>query len=173
MPIIDDIDIGETNHLGTFNFDLPSVGDVTIPGLININVNIPSLMAHGLPSQGFTIAGSGIGALRIGGFGAPAASVDSVMIGRVHGDAFPVPNLTLSNLALPSASVADIVGQGIDSVATPFGNAPHLDLGCLDLTLKIKPRAEAHIDQLTISGLTASTSIGTIELHDVVAPTSC
>jgi hypothetical protein len=123
-----------------------------------------------LPSAGFTIAGLGVGALRVRGFGAPAASVESVNVGRVHGEAFPTPDMTLANLTLPSASVADIVSQGIDSVATPFGKAYHLDLGCLDLTLKIKPRAEAHIDQLIINGLTTSPSIGTIELHNVVAP---
>jgi hypothetical protein len=118
-----------------------------------------------LPSAGFTID-----AVRVRGFGAPAASVESVNVGRVHGEAFPTPDMTLANLTLPSASVADIVSQGIDSVATPFGKAYHLDLGCLDLTLKIKPRAEAHIDQLIINGLTTSPSIGTIELHNVVAP---
>jgi hypothetical protein len=45
-----------------------------------------------------------------------------------------------------------------------------MDLGCLDLTLRVNPTAEAHIDQLVISNVTASTSIGKIELHNVVAP---
>ena len=98
----------------------------------------------------------------------PAATVDSVTIGRLRGDATPLGQMALSNLALPSASVPDIVAQGVDSVATPRPKAFHLDLGCLDLTLKVNP--QAHIDQLVISNVRASTSIGRIELNNVVAP---
>jgi hypothetical protein len=190
------IDDSGTEDLGTPTFAC-NFGNLHVPGLENIKLDIASLSADNiaatanalsnlqlgaavaeqiqarnlkLPAQGFTIAGLGIGGLRLGGFGVPAASLDTVTIGRVHGDAFPTSDMTLNNLALPSASVADIVSQGIDGVATPLGKAYHLDLGCLDLLLKIKPRAEAQIDQLTINGLTASTSIGTIELHNVVAP---
>jgi hypothetical protein len=190
------IDEGGSEDLGTPTFTC-GFGNVHVPGLENLRIDLASLTADNvaatataaanlslgaavaeqiqarnvvLPAQGFTIAGLGLGALRVGGFGAPAASVEAVTVGRVHGDAFPAPDVTLANLTLPSASVADIVSQGIDSVATPFGKAYHLDLGCLDLTLKIKPRAEAQIDQLIISGLTASPSIGTIQLHNVVAP---
>jgi hypothetical protein len=190
------IDEGGTEDLGTPTFAC-NFGNLNIPGLESIKLDVASLTADNiaatanaisnlqlgaavaeqiqarnlkLPTAGFTIAGLGIGALRVGGFGAPAASLDSATIGRVQGAAFPVGDVVLSNLALPSASVADVVSQGIDAVATPFGKAYHLDLGCLDLTLKIKPRAEAHIDQLTIHGITASTSIGQITLHNVVAP---
>ena len=88
----------------------------------------------------------------------------------MHGDATPFGQMALTNLALPSVSVPDIVGQGIDSVATPKPKAFHLDLGCLDLTLKVNPQAQAHIDQLLIHNVTASTSIGKIELHNIVAP---
>jgi hypothetical protein len=190
------IDDSGTEDLGTPTFAC-NFGNLHVPGLENIRLDIASLSADNiaatanalsnlqlgaavaeqiqarnlkLPAQGFTIAGLGIGGLRLGGFGVPAATLDTVTVGRVHGDAFPTSDMTLNNLALPSASVADIVSQGIDGVATPFGKAYHLDLGCLDLVLKIKPRAEAQIDQLTINGLTASTSIGTIELHNIVAP---
>jgi hypothetical protein len=67
-------------------------------------------------------------------------------------------------------AVSDIVGQGVDAVATPKPKAFHLDLGCLDLTLKVNPTAEAHIDQLTINNVKANMSIGKIELDNVVAP---
>jgi hypothetical protein len=190
------IDEAGTENLGTSRFTC-EFGNVAVPGLQNIELDIASLTAENIaatasaltdlqlgaavaqqiqarnimvPSQGFTIAGIGIGALRLGGLGAPAASVDSVTIGRVHGDAFPIPDVTLSNVALPSASVSDIVSQSVDAVATPQGKAYHIDLGCVDLILKIRPRAEAQIDQLTISGLRAGISVGAIELLNVVAP---
>ena len=172
-------------------------GNISVPGLENIKIDVASLTANDveataaplanlqlgaavaeqlrarnltLPSQGFTIAGLGLGGLQAAGFGAPGASLESLAIGRLHGEAVPLGGMTLTNLALPSASVADIVGQGVDVTATPRGKAYHLDLGCLDLTLKIKPKAEAQIDELVISNPSASTSIGRIELHNVVAP---
>jgi len=190
------IDDGGTEDLQDCVFTC-NFGNVSVPGLENLKIDIASLTANDveataaplanlqlgaavaeqlrarnltLPAQGFSIAGLGIGALQAAGFGAPAASLDSLAIGRLHGEAVPLGGMTLANLALPSASVADIVGQGVDVTATPRGKAYHLDLGCLDLTLKIKPQAEAQIDQLVISNPSASTSIGRIELHNVVAP---
>ncbi|HEY1298462.1 MAG TPA: hypothetical protein VGJ60_35715 [Chloroflexota bacterium] len=172
-------------------------GDVKVPGLENLKIAFDSLTAPSvsatsnpvagielgaavaeqiqarnlkLPTAGFTLSGLGIGGLNVGGVGVPAASVDAVTIGRVHGDATPLGQMTLSNLNLPAASVPDITSQGVDTVATPKPKAFHLDLGCLDLTLRVNPTAEAHIDQLVISNVKASTSVGRIELNNVVAP---
>jgi hypothetical protein len=191
-----DIDDSGTEDLGTPTFAC-NFGNIRIPGLENLKLDIASVAADNVdatanaisnlqlgtaiaeqiqarnlkfPAQGFNIAGLGLGALRIAGFGAPAASVDAVSIGRIHGDAFAAPDVSMSNIGLPAASIGDIVSQGIDTVAEPQGKAYHLDLGCLDLTLKIKPKAEAQIDQLTISGINASTNIGTVELQNIVAP---
>jgi len=191
-----DIDESGTEDLGTPTFAC-NFGNIRIPGLESLRIDIQSLTADNVnatanaisnlqlgtavaeqiqarnlvfPAQGFSIAGLGLGGLKIAGFGAPAAKVDSVTIGRIHGEATATPDLTMSNIGLPSASIGDIVSQGIDTVAEPQGKAYHLDLGCLDLTLKIKPKAEAQIDQLTISGINASTNIGTVELQNIVAP---
>jgi len=172
-------------------------GDVRVPGLENLKIAIDTLTAPNvaatsnpvagielgaavaeqiqarnlkLPTGGFTLAGLGLGGLNVGGVGVPAASLDAVTIGRLHGDTTPFGQMTLSNLSLPAASVPDITSQGVDTVATPKPKAFHLDLGCLDLTLRINPTAEAHIDQLVISNVKASTSVGRIELDNVVAP---
>lgn len=185
-----------TIDLGIQNFEV-GFGDIKLPGLENLKIDIASLKADSvaasaapvtnlelgtaaaeqikvenlkLPAQGFSIAGLGIGAVKIGGLGVPAANVDSVTIGRVQGDATPLGQMALANLALPSASIADIASQGVDVNAAPRPKAFHMDLGNLDLTLKISPKAEAHIDQLLIRNPSASTSIGKIELRDIVAP---
>lgn len=190
------IDDSGTENLGTPTFAC-NFGNIRLPGLENFKIDIASLTVDNVnatanaisnlklgaavaeqiqannlkfPAQGFSIAGLGLGALKLNGFGAPAASLDSVSIGRIHGDAFAAPDLTMANVGLPSASIGDIVSQGIDTIAEPQGKAYHLDLGCLDLTLKIKPKAEAQIDQLTITGINASTNITSVELHNIVAP---
>src|SRR6266851_1174422 len=123
-----------------------------------------------LPTAGFSLAGLGLGALNVGGFGAPAATIDAVTIAKVNGDTTPFGQMSLSNLGLPASQIPDIVAQGVDSTATPKPKAFHLDMGCLDLVLKVNPTAQAHIDQFIIRDVKASGSIGKIELHNVVAP---
>ena len=190
------IDDAGTEDLDSPQF-IMGFGDIRIPGIENLKIDIASLAVDNpaatinpasnlqlgaavaehiqaknlkLPTAGFTIAGMGIGGLNLGGFGVPAATLDSVTIARVHGDATPLGQMALNNLALPSVSIPDIVGQGVDSVATPKPKAFHLDLGCLDLTLKVNPTAEAHIDQMVLRNVKANLSIGKIELHNIVAP---
>ncbi len=190
------IDDSGTEDLDSPTF-IVGFGDIRIPGIENLKIDIASLALDNpaatinpvsnlqlgaavaeqiqarnlkLPTAGFTIAGLGLGGLNVGGVGVPSASLDSVTIARVHGDATPFGQMALNNLALPSVSIPDIVGQGVDSVATPKPKAFHLDLGCLDLTLKVNPSAEAHIDQMVIRNVKANLSIGKIELHNIVAP---
>jgi hypothetical protein len=172
-------------------------GDIRVPGIENIKIAIDSLALDNpsatinpaanltlgaavaeqiqaknlkLPTAGFTLAGLGIGGLTIGGFGVPAATLDSVSIAKVTGDATPFGQMALNNLALPAVAIPDIIGQGVDSVATPKPKAFHLDLGCFEMTLKVNPTAEAHIEQLVINNVKANLSIGKIELHNIVAP---
>ncbi len=185
-----------TVDLGIQNFEVP-FGDVKLPGLENLRIALASLTADNLaaaaaptgnielgmatvqdikaqsiklPVQGFSIAGLGLGGAKINGAGVPAATIDSVTIGKLQGNAAPLGELALANLALPSASAGDITSQGIDVSAVPRPKALHIDLGNLDLTLKISPKAEAKIDQLLIHNVSAGASIGKIALHNVVAP---
>lgn len=186
-----------TVDLGISNFTI-DFGDIKLPGLESFKIDIANLTVNNIAAAaspvgnltlgaavaeqiqarglklptptGFTLGGLALGGLKIGGVGVPAASLDTVTIGRVHGDALPSGQMTISNLALPSASVADITAQGVDLAATPKPKAFHIDLGCVDLTLKVNPSAEARIDQLVIRNIAASTSIGKIELSNVVAP---
>ena len=135
LPIIDDIDIGDTNHLGTFAFGLPSVGDVTIPGLSNLNVNIPSLTARGisasanplanlqlsnaaaeqieardvvLPSAGFTIAGLTLNSVEGDNIGVPAASIREATVRQVRGAPLAIGEFSLNSVTVGSATVPSL-----------------------------------------------------------------
>jgi hypothetical protein len=191
-----DIDESGTEDLDSPTF-IVGFGDIRLPGYENIKIAIDSLALDNpaatiapvsniqlgaavaeqiqaknlkLPTAGFSLSGLGIGGLNVGGFGVPAATLDSVTIAKVHGDATPFGQMALNNLALPSVTIPDIIGKGVDSVATPKPKAFHMDLGCLDLTLRVNPTAEAHIDQLVIRNVKANLSIGKIELNNIVAP---
>jgi hypothetical protein len=190
------IDDSGTEDLDSPTF-IVGFGDIRIPGLENLKIDLASLVVDNpaatispvsnlqlgaavaeqiqaknlkLPTAGFSLTGLGLGTLNVGGFGAPAATVDSATIARVHGDTIPFGQMSLSNLGVPNLTIPDIVAQGVDSTATPKPKAFHLDMGCLDLVLKVNPTAQAHIDQLVIASIKASASIGKIELHNVVAP---
>jgi hypothetical protein len=190
------IDDSGTEDLDSPTFII-GFGDIRLPGLENLKIDIASLavdspsaavlpvtniqlgkaIAEGiqaqnlkLPTAGFTLNGLGLGTLQLAGFGAPAATLDTVTIAKVNGDTTPFGQMALSNLGLPASQIPDIVAQGVDSTATPKPKAFHLDMGCLDLVLKVNPTAQAHIDQFIIRNIKASGSIGKIELHNVVAP---
>ena len=190
------IDDSGTEDLDSPTFII-GFGDIRLPGLENLKIDIASLavdspsatilpitniqlgkaIAEGiqaktlkLPTAGFSLNGLGLGTLNVGGFGAPAATVDSATIARVTGDTTPFGQMSLSNLGLPASQIPDIVAQGVDSTATPKPKAFHLDMGCLDLVLKVNPTAQAHMDEFIIRNVKASGSIGKIELHNVVAP---
>jgi hypothetical protein len=131
----DDINVGSTANLGTYVFNLPSIGDVTIPGLSNIDINIPSLTAKNvtaspnaltnlqlnnavaeqiaasdvvLPSAGFTIAGLTLNSLETDNVSVPAAGVRQATIGHVHGDPLNIGELSLNSVALGSATVPTV-----------------------------------------------------------------
>jgi hypothetical protein len=190
------IDDSGTEDLDSPTFII-GFGDIRLPGLENLKIDIASLaidspsatilpvsniqlgkaIAQGiqtknlkLPTAGFSLSGLGLGTLNVAGFGAPAATVDTATIAKVNGDTTPFGQMSLSNLGLPASQIPDIVAQGVDSTATPKPKAFHLDMGCLDLVLKVNPTAQAHIDQFIIRNVKASGSIGKIELHNVVAP---
>jgi hypothetical protein len=122
------------------------------------------------PVAGFSINGFGIGHLNVAGLGVPAVSAETITIKHVTGQGFPLGDVSLAGLALPEADATDISSQGIDAdgMSNPFVFTS--DVGVLDITLKIAPGARLHADELRLSGVRSSTSVGAIELHDVVLP---
>ena len=196
LPLVPDIDERGTIDLGKPSFTVP-LGDVKIPALQSFTVSVDSLTATNVaaaaspltnlqlgsavaeqirarniavPSQGFQIAGLTIGSARAEGIAVPGANVEDVTIGRVKGEALPMGSLTLTNLNLPPATVSDIRSENIDVRAVQVGKVFHADLGILELSLTVTPEARGQIEQLLIGRVTASTTIGRIEMTDVVAP---
>src|SRR5437868_5520879 len=109
------IDDSGTEDLDSPTF-IVGFGDIRVPGLQNLKIDIASLIVDNpaatvspvtniqlgaavaeqiqaknlkLPTAGFSLTGLGLGSLNLGGFGAPAATIDAATIARVHGDTTP------------------------------------------------------------------------------------
>ena len=185
-----------TIDLGSPSVTVP-LHDVVVPGITNLDVDVQHLAAGPvtanatpltnltlgtavaetiraqnitLPGQGFSIAGLALNGAQLTDASVPTVSIGEIDVGRVHGEALPMGTLTLANVGLPAAAVNDVVSQGIDADAVGPTHDLHADAGVLELTLHITPEARGQIDQLTLSGVSASANIASIQLEDVVAP---
>jgi hypothetical protein len=194
---IPDIDIGDTYNLGTFSFGPVTVGNVTIPALNNVRLNVPTVTAQlapisaslsglklknvaadkihaadvALPTAGFTISGLTIGSLQGTGIGVPAAKINQATIDRVHGDPIQIPSFALSGVQLPSAQIPAISSSAaFDIPAQLATRSPGFDAGILRLFVHITPSALSHIDRLEITNASGTASVGQVVLHDVTLP---
>lgn len=193
---IPDINVGDTYNLGSFSFSMP-VGNIVIPGLNNVHINIPSLAAQNLsvsanplslqlqnttadqiqaqdtalPSAGFTIAGLTINSVQGETISVPAAKIDTATIGHVHGDPVKIPAFTLNGLQLPAAQIPQLSSSApLDIPANLPSRSVGFDAGILRLSITITPSALSHIDHLEITGANASATVGQVVLHNVVLP---
>jgi hypothetical protein len=194
----DDIDIGDDYDLGSPSFST-TVGDITIPGLSNIQINVPSLRATNattgaanpltnlqigqttaeqirarnavLPTAGFTIAGLTLESVDATAITAPAAQVGDATVGRVRGDPLRVGEFSLGGLNLPAVSVPNVTSTApFDIPATLAARTFRMDAGVLVVSLRIRPSALSHVEQLRLTNANASASVGQIVLRNIVLP---
>lgn len=95
----------------------------------------------------------------------------SATIQHVHGDPARIPAISLSGLQLPAAQIPSV--DSTIPLTIPFdleGPAASLDAGILRVTLRISPSLTTRVQNLQITGASASASIGQIVLHDVTLP---
>ena len=185
-----------TIDLGTQSITVP-FGDVSLPGLQSLSLDLPSLtvdnlsavveairdlqlgslVAQDIRAQGilvpvpdFQIIGLGLTGANIEGLSAPGASSVNATVGSVQGMTVPLGTVTIPNIDLPQASLGDIVGQALDVKATSNPIAFVADAGVLKITLNLTPTARMHTDELRVQGIRASASIGQVQLTNVVLP---
>ena len=173
------------------------LGDVTVPGLKNLdldlgqfavsdvtavigaikNLQLGALVAEQIsaggataPSAGFALAGLTLGSAAVADVGVPAVTVEETKVAHLRGQALPLGAVTIPGLSLPGAAVADITSDGLDVSATSNPFEFTADAGLLKVTLKLTPGAQMQADELHMSGVRASTSIGSVTLSNVVLP---
>jgi len=196
IPFVGDFGWSGTIDFGTQTATVP-LGNVAVPGLQSLtahvgrldvsnvtavidairNLRLGSLVveqiqANGVeaPTPGFQLAGIGLGSAEIDGIGVPKAAATDSTVGRVHGQALPVGGLTIPNFALPQANIGEVNSQSLDTSATSNPFVFSADAGVLEVDLKITPGARMQADELRLTNVRASTSVGQIELQNVVLP---
>lgn len=195
---LDEFSESGTDSLGvaTIPFDL---GDVEVPGLRDIDLDIASLAGSDvqtradpvadlqltglaaedvratgvvLPTAGFALAGLDLTALTVADVEVPAAAVGGATVGRVRGDPLTLPTLRLRGLALPGGAAGDVRSGALDVPARrrdPVA-AGGLDLGFLRLALSVRPTASMQAAELLLPGIRASLSADLVELGSVRVP---
>ncbi|GEM_PF-1435019 len=193
---IPDIDVGDTYDLGSLSFPA-SVGDVSIPSLNNVHINIPALTAQNLsaaasplglglenavaegievnqaalPAAGFTIAGLQINSAEADNLSVPAAKVDKVTIRDLHGDPLKIPSFSLNSVHLPSAQIPKVTSSApLDIPAVLQTRSIGFDAGLLRIAIRLTPSATSHIDHLEITGAQASATVSSVTLQNVSLP---
>lgn len=193
---IPDIDEGDTFDLGSLSFPA-SVGDVSIPALNNVHINIPALNAQNLsvaanplglqlqnavaegirtdnvtlPSAGFMISGLDLNSVEAEAVSVPAAKVDQATIREVRGDPINIASFALSSLNLPAAQIPKVTSSApLDIPANLQTRSIGFDAGILRIAIRLTPSATSHIDHLEITGAQASATVNRVTLQNVVLP---
>jgi hypothetical protein len=177
-----------------------NAGDVLVPTLNNISLNIPSVAATNvsaniapivnlalgsagfggidadtitLPSAGFQLGGLGLGPVSVGSVQVPNALVGKVSIAEFKPTGnVVVPSVQLNNIQFPSASAADISSAAPIAINN-IATSPQgvsADLGIFGVGIMVSPVINTFIGSLVLSGVSISGSVTTAEIHNISVP---
>jgi hypothetical protein len=188
-----------SDDLGKIFFPLP-IGDVEVPSLSNIVLNIPEVSATNvtatigpivnfdlgggaftgvsatnaaIPTNGFQLSGLGLISASIGNVGIPQTLVDNVRIQDFSPSGnIVVPNVQLSQLQLPLASAGDVQSEAPIAIDTEAtSRGLRFRLGdVFGFTFWVTPFAHAHIASFLLSGLSVSGSVDQASIQNITVP---
>lgn len=172
-------------------------GSVDLPGLTSLTVDLDELTAQNLtastgpianlnlgaiiaeqvratnttaPAAGFNLVGLGLGAARADGVAIPAITASEVTVGRVTGGNVPIQAMTIGDVAFPSAGAGEVRSSNLDVNAVAPAHVISAGGGLLRISLRIVPEARTQIDEMVLTNISGATTIGAIEVRDVVFP---
>lgn len=196
IPFVGHFGWSDTIDFGTQSATVP-LGNVTVPGLQSLSLDLGTVSVSNvdavigaihnlrlggliveqvqannvlLPTPGFQLTGLGLSSAELDGVSVPAASSTDSTVQHIHGQALPLGTVTIPGIALPQASVGDISSQAMDVNATSNPFAFVADAGILKVTLNLTPGARMQTDELRLTAVRAATSVGSVELQNVVLP---
>jgi hypothetical protein len=194
---IPDINISGSQSLGSPSFGPFGVGDVVIPALTGVHLNIPSLTAVNtsvvaaplsnlqltnaqadtikaqnvkLPTAGFTLAGLVLGSVDGSAITVPAAALGSASVGHLHGDPIQVTQFTLGPVNAPSVTIPSAQSTAALNVPVKLSKIHIGTTGDIAIGLDVTPSAQTHVDAFSISNAQANATVGQVVAQNVVVP---
>ena len=194
---IPDIDIDRSIPIGTipsFNFD---IGDISIPALNNIELDIPSATLDDiqaslepvnnldlggasfnglkldntvLPTAGFGLGGMSLGVLNLSEVSIPAISSARLSVDEFSPDnPLLLPSICINNIELPSTSAPRVTSDGPVVVPGVTSGSQRIGLtgGFLEANIDIAPTLNIAISSMAINNISAISTISKIDLRDL------
>jgi hypothetical protein len=186
-----------SDDLGSLTFPL-AVGDVEVPALRNLDLQVPSLTASGLkgtlapitglalgkadlkkleadatdlPADGFALSGLGFGSLQMSEIQVPKTSTATVSLEEMQLETDVVlPAAEISNLRMPAAAAGDITSQALSFDAVPGARSLSADFGVVSVKLTVQPVAHTMIDAMVIQDVKLAAAIGKLRIEEIRVP---
>lgn len=127
-----------------------------------------------VPSAGFGLGGLGLGAVALKDLGSPAVSAGSLEVGSFAPTRpLVLPSLRVDGVELPAASAAEAESGAIhvpEATSSKAIKKIEFDKKVVGFDLLIEPVLEMFIQRMVIKDLTASASVGRLQVQNVSAP---
>jgi hypothetical protein len=175
-----------------------NVGNVTIPSLSDIKMNIPAVTVSNvraqmppinnlklgsssftglkvkgtaLPVQGFVLNGLGLGALSLKNMIIPGVKSEQVRIDRFKPtQQIVLPGATVSNVDIPSTSVPAVASAPFGMDAVSQERSLSASAGVFGIKIRVRPIAHMHINAMRMQNLALSARVGSVAIENVRVP---
>lgn len=186
-----------TNDLGSLPFGM-DLGNISIPSLANIDMNIPSMSVDNvkaqlnpinnldlagarikkisaketeIPADAFGLSGIGIGSASIKNLSVPKTATEAVSIEEFTPNAAVVlPGVELANVQIPSARVDNVSTGGFNFMAQASSRSIGADLGILAIKLIVTPIVHMDVGTMTIQDVVLAATASKLQVQDIQLP---
>lgn len=186
-----------TNDLGSLPFGM-DLGNISIPSLANIDMNIPSMSVDNvkaqlspinnldlagarikkisaketeIPADAFGLSGIGIGSASIKNLSVPKTATEAVSIEEFTPNAAVVlPGVELANVQIPSARVDNVSTGGFNFMAQASSRSIGADLGILAIKLIVIPIVHMDVGTMTIQDVDLAATANKLQVQDIKLP---
>lgn len=186
-----------SENLGSMFFSL-TIGNVTVPALQDIHLNVPSVDVHNvtasmpainslklgaagfaslsakktsLPVAGFSLSGLGMGAFSLSSAQVPQTFTDEATIASFAPSAeIALPGFTMGAINVPQTNIPNVNSGAFNLDAQASDRSIGVDFGIFGVTIRVTPIAHMAIGAMVMSNLSLSASVGSVVATDIKVP---